>query len=64
MPKLIGKVLEAKIKQLKQMVSAKFKKLATKRNQIESLMVAYDNLDTILKMYNSIIELLGEFRKL
>ncbi|KAK0140850.1 hypothetical protein N1851_022154 [Merluccius polli] len=63
-PKLTEKGLAAKVEQLTKSRSAKLKQLTTIRNQIESLMVKYDNLEVISQMYINFTVLIEDFSKI
>ena len=60
-PRLTAKGLQAKIEQLKKARSAKLRKLTSKRNHIESLMLEYDNLELIQQLYKLYNDLINEF---
>ena len=63
-PKLTEKGLAAKLEQLTKSRSAKLKQLITSRNQIESLMVEYDNLEVISQMHINFTVLIEDFSKI
>ena len=62
--KLTEKGLAAKLEQLTKSRSAKLKQLITSRNQIESLMVEYDNLEVISQMHINFTVLIEDFSKI
>ena len=63
-PKLTEKGLAAKLEQLTKSRSAKLKQLIASRNQIESLMVEYDNLEVISQMHINFTVLIEDFSKI
>lgn len=58
------KAVEAKLNQQRNARKAKLQQLTIKRNNIESLMLDYANIDSVEKAYNVFCDLLKDFAEL